>query len=143
VFATYEKHVFDIALEVLKRTSSERTVKAGIRAELIFYDKCRDKFGLEPLLDAGSKADFVGRRPKERRMTNFDVTTNTDYKDIDRYVDCIRTRGKKYVITLVNLRSEEITFFPLRFPICQDCNRFSHYLLYLVPHSTTNPSAAG
>jgi hypothetical protein len=38
-----------------------------------------------------------------------------------------------YEIVLVNLKSEEIIFYPLRFPVCPNCGKFSHYILYLEP----------
>ena len=142
VFATYEKHGIDQAFGILKAKNQPRTVQAAVSAELVFYDKFRKEFQLEPLLDAGSKADFTGLKPRSRSMTNFDVTTNLSYKDIDLYVDCVKSRGKTYEIALVDLKSEEVTFFPLRFPICRQCNKFSHYVLYLLPSSTTTYSIA-
>ncbi len=142
VLATYEKRGIDIALRVLRNARIPPTMRAGVHGELLFYDQFRAKFRLEPLLDAGSKADFTGKRPRRSTMINFDVTTNIEYKDVDDYVNCVQIRGKRYEIALVNLKTEEITFFPLRFPICSDCNRFSYYLVYLVPPTTTTYSAA-
>jgi hypothetical protein len=143
VLATYEKRGLDIALKTLNSERVPPTMRAGVHAELIFYDRYRTDFALEPLLDAGSKADFTGNRPRRSIPINFDVTTNLDYKDIDEYVNCIQTRGRRYEIALVNLKTEEVTFFPLRFPICHECSRFSYYLIYLVPSTSTTYSTVG
>jgi len=109
-------------------------VKAGLRGELLFYDKFFEELKLEPLLDAGVKADLTGVRGGD--LVNFDVTTNIEYKDIDKYVEIIQKRKKTYEIVLVNLKNEDFEFFPLRFPVCPKCGRFSHYILYLEPATT-------
>ncbi|MCK4736535.1 MAG: hypothetical protein KAT65_29045 [Methanophagales archaeon] len=80
------------------------------------------------------KADFTGL--KNSVPTNFDITTNIDYKNINEYVNCIQKRGKKYEIVLVDLKKQNTEFFPLRFPICRNCGMFSHYVLYLLPPTT-------
>lgn len=137
LFGVYEKYNdLDRVLETLKERykSFRPNWKAGLKAEFLFYHKYKDRFGLEPLLDVGVKADFTGL--KNNMATNFDVTTNTDYKDINDYVDYIQKRGKRYEIVLVDPKKEKIEFFPLRFPICRNCGKFSHYVLYLLPPST-------
>lgn len=134
VFATYEKHGLDAALDLVKNSRTLPNIKAGLNGELLFYDKYFEELKPEPLLDAGVKADFTGIR--EGKLINFDVTTNLNYKDIDAYVELIQKRKKQYEIVLVNLRNEEIEFFPLKFPICPNCEKFSHYILYLEPPTT-------
>lgn len=134
VFGIYEKYGFDRALEYIKNSKLLPHVKAGLKGEIIFYDQEKEELKLEPLLDVGVKADFTGTRIN--KMVNFDVTTNLAYKDIDDYVELIQRRGKMYEIALVNPNTEEITLFPLRFPICPNCGKFSHYILYLEPPST-------
>jgi len=109
VFGIYEKHGFDRALEYIKNSNLLPHVKAGLKGEIIFYDRRKRELKLEPLLDVGVKADFTGIRNK--KMVNFDVTTNPDYKDIDDYVDLIQKRGKMYAIALVNPKTEEIVLF--------------------------------
>ena len=104
-------------------------LKAGLKAELLAYHNFREEMLLEPLLDAGVKADFMG--VKNGNPTNFDVTTNLDYKDINDYRDVIASRGKQYEIILEN--DGDFEFFPLRFPICKECGNFAHYILYLSP----------
>src|SRR5260370_5145680 len=61
----------------------QRTLGAGLKAELIFFLKKQKTLQLEVLLDACARADFMGIR--RGRPVNIDVTTNLDYKDIDRY----------------------------------------------------------
>lgn len=131
VFGIYEKYGFDRALEYIKNSKLWNQTKAGLKGEIIFYDQMKNELKLEPLLDVGVKADFAGIR--EKKMVNFDVATNLDYKNIDDYVELIQERGKLYEIALVNRKTEEITLFPLRFPICPKCGKFSHYILYIEP----------
>jgi hypothetical protein len=130
VFSVYEKtHDLDNALEVLKSYQVIRPWKHGLKAELLFYDKFYTKLKLDPLLDAGVKADFSGVR--KNNAVNFDVTTNLQYKNINKYADVLQRKRKRYEIALVHLRSEEVEFFPLRFPICHECGLFSHYVLFM------------
>jgi len=130
MFSVYEKtRDFDKSLEILEKYPLVRPSKYGLRAELLFYDKYYRELKLDPLLDAGVKADFSGIRDK--KAVNFDVTTNLKYKDINKYVDAVQKKRKRYEIALVNLKSEEIGFFPLRFPICPECGLFSHYVLFM------------
>jgi hypothetical protein len=134
LFATHEKYGYDKALEVLKNKRMPATSKAGLKAELIVYEKYGKKMKLEPLLDAGVKADFTGKIGN--RLVNIDVTTNINYKDIDDYAEISQKRKKLYYIIQVNLKNEEIEFFPLRFPYCPICRKFAHYILYLVPSTS-------
>ena len=130
MFSVYEKtQDFDKSLEVLKKYRLIRPSKYGLKAELLFYDRFYTKLKLDPLLDAGVKADFSGVRNK--KPVNFDVTTNIEYKDINKYVNVVQRKKKLYEIALVNLKSEEVEFFPLRFPICPECGLFSHYVLFM------------
>jgi len=130
MFSVYEKtQDFDKSLEVLKKYRLIRPSKYGLKAELLFYDRFYTKLKLDPLLDAGVKADFSGVRNK--KPVNFDVTTNIEYKDINKYVNVVQRKKKRYEIALVNLKSEEVEFFPLRFPICPECGLFSHYVLFM------------
>ena len=84
MFAIYERYGLDKALQLLKSSTIPHTSKAGLQGELLFYNKYRNEFGLEALLDTGVKADFMGRKDNNQ-LVNFDVTTNTDYKDIHSY----------------------------------------------------------
>lgn len=130
MFSIYEKtHDFDKSLEVLKRYPLVKPAKHGLKAELLFYDKFYTKLKLDPLLDAGVKADFSGTR--NRKPVNFDVTTNLQYKDINKYANVVQKKRKRYELALVNLKSEDVEFFPLRFPICPKCGLFSHYVLFM------------
>lgn len=130
VFSVYEKtQDIDKALQVLKKYPLVRTSKYGLKAELLFYDRFYTELKLDPLLDAGVKADFSGVR--KGKAVNFDVTTNLEYKNINKYVNIIQRKRKRYEIALVNLKSEEVEFFPLRFPICTNCGLFAHYVLFM------------
>jgi len=130
LFSVYEKtNDFDRSLEVLKRYPLVKPAEHGLKAELLFYEKFYTELKLDPLLDAGVKADFSGTR--NRKPVNFDVTTNLQYKDINKYANVVQKKRKRYELALVNLKSEEIEFFPLRFPICQECGLFSHFVLFM------------
>ena len=59
VYATYEKHGIDTALNLLKDSRALPHIKAGLKGELLFYYKFFEQFKLEPLLDAGVKADLT------------------------------------------------------------------------------------
>ena len=130
LFSVYEKtRDIDVSLAVLERYRLKKTSTYGLKAELLFYDQYYIQYKLEPLLDAGVKADFSGVRNKS--AVNFDVTTNLQYKDINKYVDIVQKKKKRYELALVDLKSEEVDFFPLRFPICPECGLFSHYILFM------------
>ena len=134
VFSVYEKtRNIDKSLQVLKKYSLVRTAEYGLKAELLFYDRFYTELKLDPLLDAGVKADFSGVR--DGKAVNIDVTTNLEYKNINKYVDVMQKKRKRYELALVDLKSEEVEFFPLRFPICPKCGLFAHYVLF-----TSRPS---
>lgn len=103
MFSVYEKtRDFDKSLQVLKSYRIIRPWKHGLKAELLFYDKFYTKLKLDPLLDAGVKADFSGVRNK--KAVNFDVTTNLEYKDINKYVDAMqRKRNEQFLTSLKEL----------------------------------------
>jgi hypothetical protein len=135
VYSIFERtQDIDRALTAVSMCASQpdmfRKFYAGLRGELLVYtSKQSKKLKLEPLLDAGIKADFAGIR--SGKPINIDVTTNLDYKDIDEYAEQSVKRNKLYEIAAVSLRTEEIEFFPLRFPLCSECDKFSHYILVL------------
>lgn len=129
LFSIYEKtNDLDKALETLSRYPLITPHKHGLKAELTVYDAYYQELKLDPLLDAGVKADFGGIR--DGKPINIDVTTNIEYKDINEYVNAMQKKGKQYEIALVNLRTEQVEFFPLRFPICKECRTFAHYVLF-------------
>jgi hypothetical protein len=134
IFLIYEELGYDKTVDFIQNSKVPANIKAGLIAEVLFYDRYFKKFKLEPLLDALVKADFTGS--KDGMLVNFDVTTNVKYKDIDDYLDVIQKREKLYEIVLVDLKNEEFNFFPLRFPECPKCGKFSHYIIYLEPPST-------
>jgi hypothetical protein len=134
-FSVFEKTGdIDKAAAVIFRHSVPRQdvtrLKAVLLGELLYYDAFRKELKLEPLLDAGGKADFGGIRSGQ--LVNVDVTTNLDYKNIDDYAQLSKKRGKIYELACVNLKTSEIESFPLRFPVCPKCQKtFSHYILFL------------
>lgn len=128
-FSLYEKNEDpDETLSyIIDRYKLIPTLRAGISAEILAYHEYREEMMLEPLLDAGVKADLTGI--KKGVPTNFDVTTNLAYKDIEDYKDIIIKRGKQYEIILV--KNGNFEFIPLKFPLCKGCGNFSHYVLFM------------
>lgn len=128
-FSIYEKtNDVDRTIEIV--SDKYKLIKphiVGLKAELLVYNNFKEQYKLEPLLDAGVKADFAGI--KHGTITNFDVTTNISYKNIDEYVEILQKRKKPYEIVLV--KEDDFEFFPLRFPICPQCGSFSHYILFM------------
>lgn len=106
-----------------------RTFTAGLKGELMVYSRYRKTLQLEPLLDAGVKADFTGIR--DGQPVNIDVTTNAAYKDIDKYSSVSRRRNRLYEMAVVDLKHDRVDWFPLRFPFCPHCGKFSHHILFL------------
>ena len=133
-FSIYEKTKdIDAALSVLCKyempANTSRKFYVGLKAELIFYKGEGRRLSLDPSLDAGVKADFSGLQ--QGRPISIDVTTNTDYKNIDDYAGPTRKRGRLYLIADVDIKTEKYELFPLRFPLCPDCDKFSHYILFM------------
>lgn len=134
-FAVYEKsHDIDRALAVIaKHPVSPELVprfRAGLKGELILYDAEAESMNLDPSLDAGNKTDFYGIM--DGRPVNIDVTTNPAYKDINDYAEFSQKRRRRlYAIACVDVRRETYEIFPLRFPLCENCQRFSHDLLFM------------
>ncbi len=124
----YETKGLDEALNYIKNLKITPNLKAGLKGEIFFFDRFYYSLKLEALLDSGVKADFAGIQKGE--MVNFDVTTNIKYKNIDEYLELIKKKQKQYSIALVDLKTDDIEIFPLRFPICPECGKFSHYILY-------------
>jgi hypothetical protein len=139
VFATYEKHGYDVARDIARATSNTKW-RNGLEAELLFYHSNRKDMNLEPLLDAGVKADFGGMIAG--KPSNVDVTTNLAFKQANEYADVLRRRGRPYHIALTNLKTEEVELIPIRFPFCSSCGRLAHYLLFLAASDVEAHAAA-
>lgn len=94
----------------------------GLQGEIVFFAKYYESFNLDPLVEIGDvHADF--RSP----VTNiyYDVTTNTDYKDLNDY---IRNDSKECMIAYVDVNSEEVELIPTVFSICPECGEALHYV---------------
>lgn len=129
MFALYEKQSEPgNIIEYLQKTYGFHSgIKTGLEAELSFYHQYYDEFQLEPLLDAGVKADFGGM--KDGKLTNFDVTSNLDSKTIEEYSEVRERKSREYEIVL--WKDNEISLYPLKFPKCQICDGVAHDILYL------------
>jgi hypothetical protein len=130
VFGTYRKRGYEDARAVARQTSDPRW-RAGLLGELLVLDRYKNDMQLNVLIDVGEKADLTG--VVDGRAVNIDVTTNLDYKDINKYAEVSQKEGKTYYIAHADLKSEEIELFPLRFPYCEACRSFAHHILFFVP----------
>ncbi len=69
----------------------------GLKAELDFFEKYVDEFGLVPTLDAGNSTDFAGTVDNATRC--FDVTTNIKFKKLGKY-EPMQLKGRRYTIAV-------------------------------------------
>lgn len=94
----------------------------GLQGEIVFFAKYYESFNLDPLVEIGDvHADF------RSQVTNiyYDVTTNTDYKDLSDY---IRNDSKECMIAYVDVNSEEVELIPTVFLMCPECGGALHYV---------------
>lgn len=97
----------------------------GLKGEIIFFGKRYETLNLDPLQEIGAMpADFYSH------VTNqyYDVTTNTDYKDIGDY---IRNDSKECMIAYVDPNSENIELIPTVFEHCPKCGNPLHFIYAL------------
>ena len=139
MYRIYNAKGFDEAVENLASRKINLRWKNGLLGELVFYDRCKEYLKLVPTNDL-EKADFYGFR--SGHPTFFDVTTNVSCKNLDEYLEYIK-KGKQYEIVIVNPKTFEIEFFPLRFPVCKNCGNFSHFIFYLHPPPIKKQNASG
>ncbi|MFX0172510.1 MAG: hypothetical protein ACFE9L_11365 [Candidatus Hodarchaeota archaeon] len=126
-YNSYEKAQF--FLKDSRYTQLSPTSKTGLLAELLFYSKYKRKLKLTPALDCGDKTDFTGEI--ENQLFRIDVTTNLKYKKTQDYEDFVQD-GWAFWLVNVDIKSEDIAFIPLHFPLCEVCNKASLFnLVYL------------
>ncbi|KGO91241.1 hypothetical protein [Flavobacterium subsaxonicum] len=89
----------------------------GLKAELDFYTKYKDKYTLDPTFDFGIKCDFSGNIDGDNNC-RIDITTNLDYKKLENYDAIQRKDKRKYKIVVMDKNTGEIAdIFDLNFPI--------------------------
>jgi hypothetical protein len=117
VFSTFNKDP-DLArtyLEKYRPAIGDRGY-ADLNAELTFFEWHRSDFQLVPALDAGDATDFPA--VIDGKMYRIDVTTNLDYKRLDRY-EPLQAQGEVYKIAVYNGSSFELV--DVNFPFCRVC----------------------
>lgn len=93
------------------------TAWIGLKSELDFYTKNKDKYTLDPIWDYGIKCDFVGNIDGINNC-RIDVTTNIDYKKLEDYEPIQQRDQRKYKIVVMDKDTGEIAdIFDLNFPI--------------------------
>jgi len=91
----------------------------GLKAELAFYDRHKDDYGLTVAGDMGEHADFSG--VLDHRACRFDVTTTLAFKTWDEFEPFLG-QGVRYKIALLNHNTFELTeVLDLGFKRCADC----------------------
>lgn len=94
----------------------------GLKAELDFYTKNKDKFILDPTFDYGIKCDFSGNIDGANNC-RIDVTTNLDFKRLEDYEQIQQKDNRKYKIVVMDKETGEIAdIFDLNFPIDESGN---------------------
>lgn len=89
----------------------------GLKAELDFYTRYKDKYTLDPTFDYGIKCDFSGNIDGDNNC-RIDITTNLDYKKLEQYDAIQRKDKRKYKIVVMDKEKGEIAdVFDLNFPI--------------------------
>ncbi len=131
-FRTLETVGFDAAQEYINNSKLPAHFKSAMKAEGFFFQKYKKKLHLGTLLDAGVKADFMGYQ--DGFFVNYDVTINLDYKrrQFSEYESLMKKKEIIYTIVLVDLKNEEIRFYPMIFPFCPSCGEPSYRILNIV-----------
>jgi hypothetical protein len=94
----------------------------GLKAELDFYTKNKDKFVLDPTFDYGIKCDFSGNIDGVNNC-RIGVTTNLDFKKLEDYEPIQKKDNRKYKIVLMDKETAEIAdIFDLNFPLDESGN---------------------
>lgn len=89
----------------------------GLKAELDFYQKNKNKFTLDPVFDYGIKCDFVGNFDGVNNC-RLDITTNIDFKRLENYEAIQKRDDRKYKIVVMDKDTGEIAdVFDLNFPV--------------------------
>lgn len=117
--ANNPKHGFSVArewLETTYRPKLDNKGYAGLKAELLFYERHRSDFALTVAGDMGEHADFAGMY--RGAPTRFDVTTNIDYKKFRDYEPYMGDGTHYQVALLDSTNFEIIDVFDLAFERC-------------------------
>lgn len=119
VFSTLNKDGDLQAYKMLENYHTKLPVQSwyGLKAELDFYTRYKDKYTLDPTFDYGIKCDFSGNIDGDNNC-RIDITTNLDYKKLEHYDAIQRKDNRKYKIVVMDKVSGEIAdVFDLNFPI--------------------------
>lgn len=140
VFATYRKHGLKSALYTVESYKSKNELDEkhfkGIRGEIGFFDKYKDKLKLWESLDSGNHADFIGNLKGEQY--GIDVTTNVETKGLESYSE-EQKNGYKYLVALVDPETLALQdVFNINFPSCAKCGGKLVDVLLLLPSDRDN-----
>jgi len=121
VFSIYNKSGIIPAYNMLENYRNKLPLPSwyGLKAELDFYTKNKDKYILDPTFDYGIKCDFTGNIEGVNNC-RIDITTNLDYKNLKDYEPIQRKDKRNYKIVVMDKDSGEIAdIFDLNFPFSE------------------------
>jgi hypothetical protein len=121
VFSIYNKEGILPAYIMLENYRNKLPLPSwyGLKAELDFYTKNKDKYILDPTFDYGIKCDFTGNIEGVNNC-RIDITTNLDYKKLKDYEPIQRKDKRNYKIVVMDKDSGEIAdIFDLNFPFSE------------------------
>lgn len=122
-FGMARKHDFRTAYYILEKDRENSSLNdknyTGLLSELIFLEAHYDDFDLDPTLDCGSHADFIGFFKNSN--ARFDVTSNLDYKNLDDY-EPMQKQGRPYYIALIKPDRRKVEkIVDINIPFCEVC----------------------
>lgn len=125
VFSTYNKYGAEkvyVCLDSYKPHMLYLTW-IGLKAELDFFSKHEEEYGLEISAGCGNKCDFFGNI-EGLKLCRIDVTTNIDYKHLEDYELLQKKGDKMYKIVIMDNDNGEIKdIVDLNFPFSQNGGR--------------------
>jgi hypothetical protein len=118
VFGTFNNSGLLAAYKMLDNYRAKLPLPSwyGLKAELDFYTKNKNKFILDPTFDYGIKCDFTGNIDGINNC-RIDITTNIDFKKLETYEPIQKKDNRKYKIVVMDKDNGEIAdIFDLNFP---------------------------
>lgn len=117
-FSIYNKDPMSNVLSFLASNIKELkpTGYVGLKAEILFYNRYKKEFLLDPVWDYGIHADFSGNIDGCNNC-RIDVTTNIDFKKLSTYDPIQRKDDRMYKIAVVDPKTGELLkIVDLNFP---------------------------
>lgn len=133
VFSTYNSYGAEKAYECLYGYKPHMLYPTwiGLKAELDFFSKHEEEYGLEISADCGNKCDFFGNI-EGLNFCRIDVTTNIDFKQLKDYEPLQKKSDKMYKIVIMDKDNGEIKdIVDLNFPFSQNGGRLLDIAVFM------------